>query len=464
MRLLERFELALGSHLGTVFLGLIAILSLLGIIYWFLVVRQKRRDLLAFLHRSYYEKAAALAKHFAFVGAHKADFFGRQTIVKLTSGAYGYCLVPPPSWVSQEVRDRYRCFHFAKEHLAIPVFAPVLWRCNEPVVVLVEGGLVDTRGRLLPSLRQHLMDSKLGVTTREQILLELARALARLHELKAEVGGALYHGFLLPRALFLELDADYRVMSLILAHAGMAFAMGPEILADQLVTLREGRLPIEKYCANEILEQLAMLAPEQKNCERSHEVGPAADFFAYGALAAALLSQQRFVSAEKVDWKRVPERWRPFLQACLQDEVSRRPQDFHELEDWLDDPELALTYTHTVAEQTALGLEEQRGAQLLTDILKRAHTIAPEAPKHEDISHHIAEGLKAIKAEKWQVARKSFQRALENDAKHAVAHVNLAIAHYELGEQRSAERHYEAAKNEDPLVAKTFRQHLAFRL
>ncbi len=464
MRLTDRFHHALGSHLGTVFVGLILALVLLSAIYWFLVVRQKRRDLLAYMHRSYYEKAATMAKNFLFVGAHKADFFGRHTIVKLPQGGYGLCLIPPPIWIDASVKDRFRCFHLAKDHLNLPLFAPMLWRGDDPAVMMIEGGLVDGRGRLLTSLKQHLMDSKLGLTTREQILLELARALSCLHEQRAEFGGMLYHGFLLPRSLYLALDADYRVSQLVVAHAGMAFAMGPDRCVQQLTALKAGMLPVEKYCANELLDQLPMLAPEQKIFERTREVGPAADFFAFATLAISLLSHQRFVSVDKVDWKKVPEKWRPFLQACLQDDPTKRPKDFAELEDWLNDPELALTYSHSVVARQELDIEDQRAANLLTDILKKAQIAVPSMTEDGTIDQHLQDGLKAIKAEKWHAARTSLTKVIRSQSDHAMAQVNLAIACYELGDRGQAEKHYEVAKKADPLAAKSFRQHLAFRL
>jgi hypothetical protein len=66
MRLAERFELALGTHLGTVFIGLFCVLACLAAIYWFMVVRQKRRDLLAYLNRSYYERAPTNSQRVCF--------------------------------------------------------------------------------------------------------------------------------------------------------------------------------------------------------------------------------------------------------------------------------------------------------------------------------------------------------------------------------------------------------------
>lgn len=464
MRLFQRFEHALGSHLGMVFIGLTAGLLALGLVYWFLVARQKRRDLFAYLYRSYYEKAQALATEFSFVGSHKADFFGRQTVVGFSKGGFGVCLIPPPVWMDQQLRDRFRRFYRAKEHINIPGFAEVLWRADETVLGIIEGGLLDSRGRFLPTLRQYLFDKKLAATSREQILLEIAMALSRLHEQRDEQGNILYHGFLLPRSILVDIDPNHRVNRVVIAQGGLAFALGAEKFQQQLIELKEGRLPIEKYSAQELLEQMVLLAPEQKSVDRLVEVGPTSDFYTFGALAVTLLSQQRFVSADRIEWSRIPAHWVPFLQACLSDDVTMRPQDFMELDDWLNDPELALTHTQTPDSSgkspTSPGVVED--TNLLTEMLRRV--CEPVEIKSGATEDHLTEGLKAIKTGKWQIARKNLQKVVTNHPNHAIAHVNIAIACYEMGDKKKAEVHYEAAKKADPLAAKGFRQHLAFRL
>ena len=60
----------------------------------------------------------------------------------------------------------------------------------------------------------------------------MARALSRLHDLYAESGGRLYHGFLLPRSIVMDLDSGNRVNHLAIAEAGLAFAFGPQEVCE----------------------------------------------------------------------------------------------------------------------------------------------------------------------------------------------------------------------------------------
>lgn len=453
MRVIERFQMALGSHLGIVFIGLLIGLTVLGAIYWWLVVRQKRRDLLAYLYRNYYEKVAELAKDVVFAESHKAEFFGRQSVVTFNKGSFAVCLVPPPTSIDAEVKARFRLFHNAKEHLTIPGLAPVLWRSDDGVIAVIEGKVLDARGRFLPTLRHHLFDKKLAATTREQILLQIAAALAQLHEQTTDQGSHLYHGFLLPRSILLDLDPNQRLNGVVITGGGIAFAMGPERVMQQLSSLKLGKMPVEKYCAQEIMEQMAILAPEEKSSDRLHEVGPKSDLYAFGAIAVSLLLQQRFTSPQHVDWNRIPKCWAPFLKSCLSDVVDKRPADFLELEDWLNDPELALTHVEVATTEKSVTSADVPLDSLLTTMLKR-HSVDDE----------LSVAIKAIKSGKWPVAKKSLQQVLAADPTHALAHAYMAIACYELDEKKKAEAHYDKAKSADPQAAKCFRQHLAFRL
>jgi uncharacterized membrane protein len=82
MDIADRFERAFESHFGFLIIMLVIFVALLALVYWWMLYRQRRKDLLAYLNNAYYEKAEAAATQWAFVGEHKADFFGRLTIVK----------------------------------------------------------------------------------------------------------------------------------------------------------------------------------------------------------------------------------------------------------------------------------------------------------------------------------------------------------------------------------------------
>ncbi len=462
MSLVERFSLALQSHLGPLLAGLFLILSLLGAFYWLLVARQRKHDLLAYHFRAHYERALELSKELIFQDTHKADFFGRQTIVRLPQGEHGLCLIPPPDLNNAEVCDRFRCFWRATHFHQLPLFSQYSWKHDERLLVLVQNQLINRKGKRFLTLKHFLTDQRLLHVDREEILLEVARALARLHDLHAEFGGHIYHGFLLPRSIVIDLDSGNRVRHLAIADAGLAFALGPQRVCNRLEKLRQAKLPLERYCSHEILEQMAHLAPEQKKPNRLHDVGPSADFFAFGALAASLFTHQRFTTRNAIKWELIPEKWRPFVEACLSESPQDRPQDFLELEDWLTDPELALTHQSSQPPHNKAPTIVKSELGPLSEMLQRIqetqmHTTA-------DLGELLQSAENAITASRWRPAKKHLDKALLLDPNHALTHVKLAIVCLELGDQKTAERHYFLAKQINPKIAKQFREYLAFKM
>lgn len=464
MTLSERFQLALQSHLGPLLTGLFLLLCLLGTLYWFLIVRQRKRDLLAYHYRAHYERALDLAKELVFQGAHKAEFFGRQTLVRLPQGDLGLCLIPPPDLNNAETCNRFRCFWRATHFQQLPLFSQYTWKHDEQMLVLVQDQLIDRKGKPYLNLKHFITDKRLLPIDREEILLEIARSLARLHDLHAEFGGYIYHGFLLPRSIVIHLDSGNRISHLAIANTGLAFALGPQKIWEQLEKLRLAKLPLERHGSHELLEQMTHLAPEQKDPGRLHDVGPACDFFAFGALAISLFTRQRYTERSTVKWDRLPEKWRPFVEACLSDNPRDRPQDFLELEDWLTDPELALTHQssqgYAPGKRSPTIIEEETGP--LSAMLERLHN--PPIPTQKDLQELLHQAETAITGSRWKAARKLLEKALPIDGNHAPTHVKMAIVALELGDEKKAERHYNLAKQLDPKLAKQFREHLAFKM
>ncbi len=479
MNLYHRWEMAYQSPLGSLFIVLVLFLAILGIVYGVLRNRKRKRDLLAYLNQSYYEMAEQAAKGWNFSKRHRADFFGRETAVKYSKGQVGVALIPPPDLGGSEVANRFRIFQRALPEESLPLMARYIWTSTQEAFVLVQADILRADGTPLLHLTHYVKDKRLMVVDKEQILLNVARAIAALQELKAENGEALYHGFLLPRSIYLDLDPHSRVNRLVISHAGLPFAIGPEKIWKRLQQLRIGKLPIEPHCARELLEQLHMLAPEQKDPQRLQEVGPAADFFAYATLALLLFTGKSYAPLKEIEWTRVPEKWHPFLKACLEENPQLRPKSFLEIEDWLTDPELALiTGSHlerelSISTESSDKADRAREIGLIPHLLERMHktqnqhqTDSPSLSKEQGklLDQHLKTGLKAAKLAKWKEAKKAFKDVLKLNPKHAEAHVQLAIASYELEDWKTAEFHYEQAKELDSLLAKSFREHIAFKV
>ena len=482
MNIVDRFEGAFASDIGYLFLGLVGFLVILGFVYWYLLYRKKKADKFAYLFQAYYEKAENSIEGMEFVGEHQADFFGRKTSVKFPNGKYGLCLVPPPDFFEDSNKEVFRSFQYTAKQAKLPVFAPHLKSVSEEALVLVQGGVINHTGRSLLNVRHYLLDKRLGNAYTEQILMEVARALAKLHSLITNSGKKLYHGFILPRSLFLSFDVNRTINNIVIADLGVAFSIVPKKIIDGLMELKKGTLPIEKYRANELLEQLSMMAPEQKEASRFMEVGAASDFFSFAALAIWMFTQKRFMTVEKVEWKLVPKKWRPFLKACLLDEINKRPKDFMELEDWLADPELALLHekldkeeVRPLGEDEELALEKME-IQDLTTVLQRVKkervestaqkfsTKGKKKKKHKQKMGSFDKGVRNIKEAKWEEAKVSFLEVLEREPEHIDANIELAIAFYELGDLDKAKEYYEKAKELNPVIAKKFRKHIAFKV
>jgi tetratricopeptide (TPR) repeat protein len=478
MTILERLQIAFNSPIGSIFFAMLGFLCLLVGIYWILRFQQKKKDFLAYRFQAYFEKVDAAISGFQFIGSHKADFWGRQTPVHFENGRYGMCLVLTPELNEDKVKTSFKCFQRVLDGSQMPLIAPYIYSSLDEVFVLVQGGIVRSDARPLLSLQHYYADNRLTLAEKEKILLELAHFLNKLHDLEVEEGGKLYHGLFLPRNIFIDFEPDKTISKVVVAEAGLAFAVGPEIMQQRFKGLMEGNLPIDKFNALQLFEQLAMLAPEQTNAEHVQHVGPAVDFYAFGTLAVTLFSQKRFVDNKNIEWPLVPQQWRPFLVACLCDSSNLRPRDFLEIDDWLNDPELALTLQGSQLNNNLL-LDSEQSVE--ADAFRENESLDSFIlhPIPQDVSllpNHLSqpqldafvkamnEGRLALLIPRLDIAQKAFQEALEYAPQNPEASVKLAIVYYKLGDLKNSEHYYQIAKQHNPRLAKKFREHIAFRV
>jgi tetratricopeptide (TPR) repeat protein len=428
-----------------------------------LLLMRRKKDVFSIQYHNFYKKAESLVRGFFFTGQHKADFFGRVSILSSLAGPYVSCLIPPPEVVDEAVLKRFVSFKKAIEGNERLAFTSYAWTHDDKLpLILVCDRLISPTGNYYPTLSDYLSNKKLGRKDKENILLTLARTLSVLHQIKTESGEKLYHGFLLPRSLFLATYPHHSIKKFVLSDSGLAFAVGPEKIYQRIEALKKGKLPIESSCSQELLNHLPMLAPEQKDRSRLHEVCSTSDFFTFASVAVTLFTGRRFTKPSDVDWLQVPEKWRAFLFACLEDKLVNRPHEFLEIEEWLTDPELSLSFYQTSLKSEEMGPRETRSNEevnlasltLLLNCLDKAHS-NPQFSSNlsEDLKKKIIqslhEGHQAMSTAQWAEAKKCFNLVLRIDPKNRHAHTNLAIIYYELNDLKAAEEHYELAKKEN---------------
>ncbi|SCC90861.1 hypothetical protein SCG7109_AX_00100 [Chlamydiales bacterium SCGC AG-110-M15] len=467
-----RLQLIYDSLIGQVLIGFLALIFVLAIVYVILRFRQRSQDALAYRYEQHYSKANELIAAMSYVGRHKADFFGRQTIVQLEDEQHAVCVIPSPDLIDANTLERFRLYLRTLKHQHLPVFAPYVFTHDDDLIILVEAGIIQSDGKLLPTLSEYMLDREFGEAEAELILLEVARALAALHELHTETGEQLYHGFLLPNQIHISVDDTKRIQSIHIANHGLSFAFGADVLHKQIEGLSQHTLQVESQVARELEKTVHYLAPEQLDAERLKEVSAMADFYAFGTLATHLFTNQPFKTVESLEWDKVPTKWQSFLKSCLEADSLNRPEDFLSIQDHLYDPDLALTHNPVNEEEggDADSSDEPESETVslgdLVGVLQRSEAFQEQEKLEKDnpLIKHMSSAAKCIAQGKWAFARMHLNKAAAIDPEHAEVNVGLAIVSYEEKEFDEAERYYEKSKQINKSIAKRFREHIAFRV
>lgn len=464
--MIERLRIAFTTELGAIFLLLVALLVVLGLIYALLLFRQRKKDRLKYLYNAYYEEAEKILESYSFEKNAVADFFGRESIVASTSGEKFLCIIPPPYKYSQEAKSRFEEYIRAIGTTSRTLLSHYSLTATEKCWITMQEGLLHADGRKLLSIDKWVKDGRLTSAMVEQILVDIARTLAKLHLCHSERGNRLYHGFLLPRSLFVESDASGGIEKVVIANHGFAYAIGAKEMQHHFDELAAGKMCVDRFAADSLLNQISMLAPEQRERKAVDSVGPSCDFYSYAMVALYLFTGKKYSSPAEVDWNSIGEKWRHFLRSSLSNEVDKRPKSFDDLEVWLRDPEFSLTLKrenisiNTLYESGSASGEGEESLQLdaIRELTKR------RGEEKEDLAFDklFNEGNAAFKNQCWEEAKSCYLKALELQERHPRLRLNLAIAHYELGEVESAERELEVVVSIDPKMAAEFRKHIAF--
>lgn len=402
MMLLHRLDLALHSPFGTVLIILAALLALLLASYaiWYWRKTQGVDD--------YFIQSEALAEPYLFKKQSQDSFWGRiSTVLEKTTQVEARCLIPLEEWCKEEVCERFRLFAETLRSHPIAHIAPHLWFYAQGAKWM----LVQENCEQKISLSEYLLDRKLSIPEAEALLLDIACALSELHQL------GLYYGSLSPSAIYLTLDKRCELFD-----AGLAFAVGPELLLARLQASED--------------KEWSFLAPEQLDQTKLAEVGPAADFYSFAKLALKLFTHR---ISEDIDWSSVPEKWRPFLQCSLDPCANRRPRNFS-------------LFSSNATPAAAL--------DALLSSLHQVHERQKERDKKKKES--LLLGNLALKNYQWERAKTHFEASLQLDPSSACAHVGLAIVHRAKSDLKCAEAHFLEAQHRDPQAVHRFYDHIAF--
>lgn len=110
------------------------------------------------------------------------------------------------------------------------------------------------------------------------------------------------------------------------------------------------------------------------------------------------------------------------------------------------------------------GIEE---LSVLADQLKKFECFSEfrnlQEAEAEIFDNLLSTAITAIYELNWEKAKKYLEEAAKIIPDDPEINAKLAIVCYELGDMASSEKYYHIAERSDPLAAKIFRRHLAFR-
>ena len=326
MSIFDRLQLVFQSPFAIVLYALFVCLLILIGTYLFLHFRQRNRDQFVYRFRKYFERVGEATRDYPVIGNPIADFWGRQTVVKNSDDEPLNCLALPPDLQSDSFLRRYETFSRAVEYPPIPNLALTIKELYNPGLILFFNGMFKEDGLPKVSLQNCFSDKRLTYDDHKNILKAISHALVALHERCSEEGEPLFHGFLMPRNIFLDLDTNHHVCDITISEAGLAYSVGTNQLRKRVSELQQGVLTIDRYHSFQLIDQIPYLAPELRS--QKGEIGPAADFYTFGAIAAALCMQKRFIHEGHVDWEQIPQGWRSFVKSCLEEDPGKRPRVF----------------------------------------------------------------------------------------------------------------------------------------
>lgn len=313
---------------GTSTLLPISVFLFLGLLYLLMHFYRKNRRRLNHRYLPYYEQVEKLLSAYKLVGKPVADLFGRETVVSNHEGDKALCLILPPPMINAWISQRFGEYTRLIEGMQLSLLAPYYWIFTADAWVIIQQKLLHADGRKLLTFDKCIKDGRLSAADVQEVLVRIAKCLSNLHRSQTDCGEALYHGFLLPRSIFINADGPGGVKEVLVAYHGLVSSIGKEKFQKYLQDLKKGNLVIDKWISNELLAQIKLLAPEQQTEEKMNNVGPSSDYFTFASLALMAFSGGRFRDQKTFDWSCVPENWHSFLTSCLSEDVEARPKDF----------------------------------------------------------------------------------------------------------------------------------------
>jgi tetratricopeptide (TPR) repeat protein len=453
MEFSDKINLALDTPLGSFLMVISTSFASLLVIYLFLSIRQKQHDTFVFHNLQAIKELKKLHSAFLFSEHGTNTPFGRLIpITHKTNKNRLQCLFFNPQLFNKNAQKKLQNYLLLTDSSSFEHVMTYEDLSFQPFSVIVKGAWAQKK---LTSCHELLMDRNLSAIQSQHLLLELASFLSKLHKTKDNQGKSLFHGFLCPLTLMINLSPNDSINTFKFSFPGIAYALGKD--GQTLISQYKKKPPkVPNSFEKQLLNQLDFFAPEYFLDSLQKDTGAHSDVYSFAKLA------QYLFSSSCNSFKNIPESWLPFIKQCLDPISDNRPRDLLELQDLLEaseiiQPPLSQIPQIPVALQEEEEEEEEESLGNLIDQLQQQSKITQEDTL-------LKKGITLIKQKKWNQGKKELLPLLKKIPKNATLLTYLAICHHELKEISKAEGFYLQAKKQDPKIAQTFRKHTAYQI
>lgn len=456
---LIRFQQALKTPLGDLLIFLVITTLTLSFFYLFFWFRFKKNKDLIFRHHYLYKKVEKEVESGEYVGQAISDIFAKKQLIELNDGRFAQSMV---SYPEVSTPDFIRCFydyHSQLKQTSMPCFPDNLLEEHQGLLVNIEPQYTHQDGKSLISLSQYLLDKKLSLSEKELILMDLAHILEELHQLTSQDAQKLYHGLLLPRHIYLCQNMMKQITHIYISHHGYAYSLNNSVAYKWIDYVLDNKIYLEQGLKRDLQKFAFVFAPEQRESKSWEAVNSSCDFYSFAALALYLFTETEFQSANEVNWDLVPQDWRGFLKECLEVDPNLRPENFLELNEYFNTPELSLS--NAEKEQIKINSKEALHEPRipLKEIFENVHKLKSQ---FNDFSNEWQNGFSALKEQNFDQAFIVFNGIMKADSQAFNAHLGLALTFYQKGESEKAKFHYEKAKQLDSKRISCFHRLMTF--
>ena len=320
MEFSDKIQLALDTPIGSFLIFISTSFICLLIIYLSLSLRQRKHNSLVLFYQENIQALKKLHPSYEFSKQGTSTPFGKLIpITQKTTKNASQCLLIDPKLFNNDIHTKFLSYISLSEDFFLSHTVSYEDLNVKPLSVIVHGLWTPNQKKLI-SCHELLMDKKLSHIQAQHLTLEIASFLSKLHKTKDSTGSSLFHGFLCPLTLMINLNINFSIESFKFSFTGLPYALGKDF---QFLINKYKKTPSKSlnHFEKDLVSQLDFFAPEYFLESLQENIGSHSDVYSFAKLILFLFS------SSNDSMENIPNPWKLFIKKCLDPVPSNRPKD-----------------------------------------------------------------------------------------------------------------------------------------